>query len=112
MTHVEPDYEGSCALDEALLAAAGIREYEQIEIYNITNGERFTTYAMHAARHSGIVSVNGAAAHKAKCRDVIIVVTYAVYSEPELAKYDPTLIYVDANNCLVSSRHALPLQAH
>jgi aspartate 1-decarboxylase len=112
VTHVEPDYEGSCALDEALLVAADMREFEQIEIYNVTNGERFTTYAMRAVRDSGIVSVNGAAAHKARCGDVIIVVTYAMCSELELAKYEPALIYVDADNRPVNSRRSMPLQAH
>ena len=63
VTHSELDYDGSCAIDSKLLDLAGILEFEQIDIYNVTNGERFTTYAIRAARGSGIISVNGAAAH-------------------------------------------------
>ena len=73
VTHSELDYEGSCAIDRHLLETAGIREYEQIEIYNVTNGERFTTYAILAEDNSGIISVNGAAAHKADPGDIIII---------------------------------------
>ena len=65
VTHAELEYEGSCAIDGHLLDFSGILEYEQIQIYNITNGERFTTYAIRAEENSGIISVNGAAAHKA-----------------------------------------------
>ena len=68
VTHSELHYEGSCAIDDDLLDAADIREYQQIDIYNVTNGERFTTYAIRAQRGSGVISVNGAAAHKANLR--------------------------------------------
>ena len=69
VTHSELDYEGSCAIDARLLDAAGIREYEQIHIYNIANGERFTTYAIRAEPGSRVISINGAAAHKASPGD-------------------------------------------
>jgi aspartate 1-decarboxylase len=98
VTHSELHYEGSCAIDEALLEAGNIREYEQISIYNVTNGERFSTYAILAERHSGIISVNGAAAHKANPGDIIIIASYAVYHEIEIEKYKPQLVYVDDNN--------------
>ena len=111
VTHSELHYEGSCAIDETLLEAADICEYEQIQIYNITNGERFTTYAIRAARDSGVISVNGAAAHKADPGDLIIIATYAVYNELELARYAPELVYVDANNRIMDTRHAIPVQA-
>jgi aspartate 1-decarboxylase len=111
VTHSELHYEGSCAIDEALLDAANIHEYEQIQIYNITNGERFTTYAIRAARDSGIISVNGAAAHKANPGDLIIIATYAVYNELELARYAPELVYVDAHNRIIDTRQAIPVQA-
>ena len=111
VTHSELHYEGSCAIDEALLDAANIHEYEQIQIYNVTNGERFTTYAIRAARDSGIVSVNGAAAHKANPGDLVIIATYAVYNELELARYAPELVYVDAHNRIVDTRQAIPVQA-
>ncbi|HFQ13264.1 MAG TPA: aspartate 1-decarboxylase, partial [Gammaproteobacteria bacterium] len=65
VTHSELEYEGSCAIDGRLLEVSGIQEYEQIEIYNVSNGERFTTYAIRAEDGSGIISVNGAAAHRA-----------------------------------------------
>ena len=111
VTHSELHYEGSCAIDETLLEAADIHEYEQIQIYNITNGERFTTYAIRAARDSGVISVNGAAAHKANPGDLIIVATYAVYNELELVRYAPQLVYVDAANRIVDTRQEIPVQA-
>ena len=111
VTHSELDYEGSCAIDEALLEAGNIREYEQISIYNISNGERFSTYAIRAERHSGIISINGAAAHKAAPGDIIIIASYAVYHEIELEKFKPQLVYVDDNNRIQSQRNAIPAQA-
>ncbi len=111
VTHSELDYEGSCAIDETLLDAADIREYQQIDIYNITNGERFTTYAIRAQRDSGIISVNGAAAHKAAPGDLIIIATYAMYNELELQKFEPDLVYVDEHNRIVNRRHQIPAQA-
>ena len=111
VTHSELHYEGSCAIDETLLDAANIHEYEQIQIYNVTNGERFTTYAIRAARDSGIISVNGAAAHKANPGDLVIIATYAVYNELELSRYAPELVYVDAHNRIVDTRQAIPVQA-
>lgn len=110
VTHAELDYEGSCAIDEALLEAADIREYQQIDIYNVTNGERFTTYAIRAERDSGIISVNGAAAHKARPGDIVIIAAYAVYNEIELAKYAPRLVYVDEKNRIVDRRDRIPVQ--
>jgi aspartate 1-decarboxylase len=110
-THSELGYEGSCAIDEALLEAADIREYQQIDIYNVNNGERFTTYAIRAQRNSGIISVNGAAARKASPGDILIIATYAVYTEIELEKYKPQLVYVDANNRITAQRHQVPVQA-
>jgi aspartate 1-decarboxylase len=111
VTHSELDYEGSCAIDETLLEAADIREYQQIEIYNVNNGERFTTYAIRAQRNSGTISVNGAAARKAAPGDILIIATYATYNELELEKFAPELVYVDANNRIVNKRHEIPVQA-
>lgn len=111
VTHSELDYEGSCAIDESLLEASNIREYEQISIYNVTNGERFSTYAMRADRHSGVISINGAAAHKASPGDIIIIASYAIYNEIELEKFKPQLVYVDSNNRMQSQRNAIPAQA-
>ncbi len=111
VTHSELEYEGSCAIDENLLDAANIREYEQINIYNVTNGERFTTYAIRAKRNSGIISVNGAAAHKANPNDIVIIVSYANYSEIELEKFQPLLVYVDHDNRIKDQRFNIPVQA-
>ncbi len=110
-THSELHYEGSCAIDEDLLDAADICEYQQIDIYNVTNGERFTTYAIRAQRGSGVISVNGAAAHKANPGDILIIATYAMYSELELQKFQPQLVYVDEHNRIVSRRDHIPAQA-
>lgn len=111
VTHSELHYEGSCAIDEDLMDAADIREYQQIDIYNIANGERFTTYAIRAQRGSRVISVNGAAAHKASPGDLIIIAVYANYSELELQKYHPKLVYVDEHNRIVAQREQIPVQA-
>lgn len=110
VTHAELEYEGSCAIDGRLLDTAGIREYEQIQIYNINNGERFTTYAIRAQEGSGIISVNGAAAHKAKPDHRIIICAYAMLSQQELANFEPTLVYLDEKNCITHTRHTIPVQ--
>lgn len=109
-TASELHYEGSCAIDQDLLDAADIREFQQIEIYNVNNGERFSTYAIAAQRGSGTISVNGAAAHKARRGDLLIIASYAVYAESEIAAYQPDLVYVDANNAIREKRGAIPIQ--
>jgi aspartate 1-decarboxylase len=111
VTHSELHYEGSCAIDDNLLDAADIREYQQIDIYNVTNGERFTTYAIRAQRGSGVISVNGAAAHKANPGDILIIASYAMYSEMELQKFHPQLVYVDERNRIVAQRDQIAVQA-
>ena len=110
VTHSELEYEGSCAIDAKLLEAAKIREYEQIQIYNVANGERFTTYAIQAEAGSGIISVNGAAAHKANPGDRVIICTYAVLSQQEVANFKPTLVYLDESNTITHTRHTIPVQ--
>jgi aspartate 1-decarboxylase len=110
VTHSKLEYEGSCAIDADLLDAAGINEYEQLHIYNLNNGERFTTYAMRAGQGSGIISMNGAAAHKAGPGDRIIICTYAALSEQEAAGFKPTLVYLDEENRVVRRRNAIPVQ--
>jgi aspartate 1-decarboxylase len=111
VTHSELDYEGSCAIDGDLLDFSGIREYEQIQIYNVTNGERFTTYAIRAEAGSKIISVNGAAAHKAAVGDRLIICAYCVYSDQELINYKPRLVYLDENNTVMRSSNTIPVQA-
>ncbi len=110
VTHAELEYEGSCAIDSALLEAAGIHEYEQIQIYNLANGERLTTYAIRAERGSRIISVNGAAAHKACPGDRIIICSYVTVSRQELATFKPTLVYLDENNHVTRIRSSIPAQ--
>ncbi|MDH5358044.1 MAG: aspartate 1-decarboxylase [Gammaproteobacteria bacterium] len=111
VTHSELEYEGSCAIDSKLLEAAGIHEYEQIQIYNVANGERFTTYAICAEAGSNIISVNGAAAHKASPGDRIIICAYTTMDEKEVANFKPTLVYLDENNDITHTRHSIPVQA-
>jgi aspartate 1-decarboxylase len=110
VTHAELHYEGSCAIDDDLLDASGIREYQQIEIYNIANGQRFSTYAIRAQRGSGIISINGAAAHLASPGDLIIIAAYAIYTEAELQDFHPMLVYVDEKNRVISKRGEIPVQ--
>jgi aspartate 1-decarboxylase len=109
-THSELDYEGSCAIDGELLDHAGIGEYEQIHIYNINNGERFMTYAIRAEEKTGIISVNGAAAHKARPGDLLIICTYAQIAADGVTQHHPTLVYVDAANCMISKKNCIAKQ--
>lgn len=111
VTHAELEYEGSCAIDGALLDLAGIREYEQIDIYNLAGGQRFTTYAIRGEDGSGIISVNGAAAHLAEPGDRVIICAYAGMTEQEAAKHKPTLVYLDTENNVTHTSNAIPVQA-
>ncbi len=110
VTHAVLNYEGSCAIDGDLLDMAGIREYEQIQIYNITNGERFTTYAIRGEEGSRMISVNGAAAHKAGVDDIVIICAYGSYSEAELVNFKPRLIYMNEDNSVSHASNAIPVQ--
>jgi len=111
VTHAELDYEGSCAIDGRLLDLAGLHEYEQIQIYNVTNGERFTTYAIRAEDGSGIISVNGAAAHKARVGDRVIICSYCEVNAREAAIHKPKLVYCDENNRVIRTANTIPVQA-
>ena len=111
VTLTELEYEGSCAIDADLLAAAGINEYEQIHIYNLNNGERFTTYAIQAEAGSGVISVNGAAAHKVNKGDRVIICCYARLSPHEVAGFKPTLVYLDSANQITRTSNQIPVQA-
>jgi len=101
VTHAELHYEGSCAIDTNLLEAANILPFEQLHIYNVNNGERFTTYAIEAPRGSGTIGVNGAAAHKASSGDLLIICTYAEMDAVPARSFKPELVYVDADNAIV-----------
>ena len=109
-THSELHYEGSCAIDENLLEAADILENEQVVIWNVNNGERFTTYAIRAERGSGIISVNGSAARRAAPGDLLIIASFANYDESKLAAHKPKLIYADAQNRIARTGDGIPTQ--
>jgi aspartate 1-decarboxylase len=111
VTHAELDYDGSCAIDSKLLELAGILEFEQIDIYNITNGERFTTYAIQAEPGSGIISVNGAAAHKARVGDRVIICAYGTMDSAAARTHKPRLVYLDEKNRVVRTANTIPVQA-
>jgi len=102
VTDANLGYEGSITIDEELMEKANIIPYEQVDIYNVTGGERFTTYAIKGDRNSGVICINGAAAHKARKGDIVIIVTYARFEEKELASFEPQKIYVDESNKIKS----------
>lgn len=110
VTHSELHYEGSCAIDSNLIDAAGMLENEKIEIYNVTNGKRFATYIIRAEAGSGIISVNGAAAHQADPGDVVIICAYAGMSAEEAAKHKPSLVYLDEHNQIKRTSNAVAVQ--
>ncbi|WP_280565276.1 MULTISPECIES: aspartate 1-decarboxylase [unclassified Chromohalobacter] len=110
VTHAVLDYEGSCAIDGELLDRAGIRENEQIQIYDVENGNRFTTYAIRGEAGSRLISVNGAAAHQAQAGDRIIICSYAHYAEHELDAHQPALVYLQEGNRIGHTSHAIPVQ--
>jgi aspartate 1-decarboxylase len=95
-------YEGSITIDQTLMEAAGLVEYEQVHIYNIDNGNRFSTYVIRGERDSGVICINGAAAWKASKGDLLIIANYATYDEKELVNFRPMLVYVDGKNRITS----------
>jgi aspartate 1-decarboxylase len=98
VTQSDLNYEGSCGIDAALLEEADMREFEYIEIYNIDNGERFTTYIIAAAPGSGEISLNGAAARRAQVGDRLIICTYAPFDESAVVSHRPRIVLLDAGN--------------
>tara|TARA_A100000164_G_C21926165_1_gene783197 strand:+ start:2212 stop:2601 length:390 start_codon:yes stop_codon:yes gene_type:complete len=110
VTQVELDYEGSCALDTDFIKAAKMTEYERVEIYNVTNGERFSTYLIAAEAGSKTVSINGAAAHKANPNDIIIICSYISMKEGEISDHSPTLVYFNESNKIVDTKSSIPTQ--
>ena len=110
VTQVELDYEGSCAVDTEILSKGNMQEYEKIDIYNVTNGERFSTYLMAAEAGSKTVSINGAAAHKASPNDIIIICSYGLFNEQEALSHEPVLVYFDSDNNIKSINNAIPEQ--
>ena len=97
VTEADLDYIGSITIDEALMEAAGIIENEKVEIYNISNGERLATYAIRGERGTGVIGINGAAAHKAGVGDLIIIAAYAQMTPEEAREWHPTVIFPKDN---------------
>ena len=95
------DYEGSCEIDVALMKAANIDPYEKIDIYDITNGERLSTYAIPGKPDTGIIGINGACCHKIKINDEIIICSYIMLNENERVNHAPTIIYVNQSNQII-----------
>ena len=110
VTQVELDYEGSCAVDINFLEDAGMQEYEKVDIYNVTNGERFSTYLILAEEDSKTISVNGAAAHKVSLGDILIICTYTSLEDAEIASHKPTLVYFDKHNNITEIKNSIPEQ--
>lgn len=98
VTEADLHYEGSCGIDEDLLDAADMKEFEQIDLYNVNNGQRFSTYIIKAPRGSGVISLNGAAARLAHVGDLLIICTYAPMTEDDVAVHKPKVVLLDAQN--------------
>ena len=113
VTDANLNYEGSLTIDRQLMDEVGLIPFEKIKIYNINNGERFDTYAIEGPVGSGIIALNGAAARKGLTGDLIIIVSYALYDQAELATYQPRIAVLDQNNRIVKkfdSQHLPPVR--
>ncbi len=108
VTEADLDYAGSVTLDEDLIEAAGLKEYEKIQILDITNGHRLETYIIRGERGSGMVCINGAAAHLIHAGDLVIIVSYCQLSIEESRDFQPKIVYVDADNRVLSK----PIEEH
>ena len=98
VTQCDLAYEGSCAIDEDLIEAAGMTVFERIELYNVNNGERFATYIIPGKRGSGEISLNGAAARRAHLGDLLIICTYGLMDDEEIKTFKPKVVLVDEKN--------------
>ena len=98
VTDANLDYQGSVTIDPILLELADIVPYERVEIYNVTNGERFATYAIQGAPGRGEICLNGAAAHKVRPGHLVIIATYAEFEEAETRGWHPRVVFVDERN--------------
>lgn len=103
VTQADLHYEGSCGIDVELLEASGLIPNQTIDLYNINNGERFSTYIITAPAGSGEISLNGAAARKAMVGDLLIIASYSLYTEEELRTHRPRVVFVDDKNRIVKS---------
>ena len=98
VTQAELNYVGSITIDEALLEASGIREYQKVQVVNINNGQRLETYTIAGEKNSGIICLNGAAARLCSKGDMVIIMAYASYDEKDLENYSPKVVFVDDKN--------------
>jgi aspartate 1-decarboxylase len=98
VTDAQLHYQGSVTIDAHLLALAGLCEFQQVDIYNITNGNRLTTYTLKGEAHTGIIQINGAAAHLAKTGDLVIIAAYCMVYREEAMDWKPKLVFVDTFN--------------
>ena len=110
VTQADLHYEGSCAIDQAFLDAAGILENEAIDIWNVSNGKRFSTYAIAAERGSRIISVNGAAAHCASVGDIVIIASFVTMPDAEARTWRPKVAYFEGDNEMKRTAKAIPVQ--
>jgi aspartate 1-decarboxylase len=110
VTQADLHYEGSCAIDQDFLDASGILQYEAIDIYNVTNGQRFSTYAIAAERGSKIISVNGAAARCACAGDIMIICSYVQVEDEVARRWQPKVAYFEGDNEMKRLAKALPVQ--
>lgn len=104
VTGADLHYEGSVTIDEDLMDRAGLIPYEAVDVWNVTNGERFSTYALAGQRGAGVVCINGAAAHKAGAGDIVIIACFGWMDDAEARQWMPRLVFVDAQNRAVESR--------
>ena len=102
VTHADLDYEGSVSIDQDLMDAAGIWEYEAVHVWNITRGSRIQTYAIKGERGSGVICINGAAAHLNRPGDLVILATFAELEESEARAHEPVVVLVDGANKIVA----------
>lgn len=110
VTQSELWYDGSCAIDEDLVRMSGLREFEQIDIYNVTNGERFSTYVILAAPGSRTISMNGAAARRVQVGDRVIIAAYARFNAAEADGFNPRLVYLNEDNTVARRATVIPAQ--
>ncbi len=110
VTQAELWYDGSCAIDTDLVELAGLREFEKIDIYNVDNGERFSTYVILADRKSGTISMNGAAARKVQVGDRVIIAAYGSMNEAEADQFKPKLVYLGEGNRVERTTNTIPVQ--
>jgi len=104
ITAADPDYEGSVSIDRALCRAAGLLEFEEISVYDITNGVRFTTYVIYG--EPGQVQINGAAAQLVNVGDLVIIAAYAALAHEEIAAHRVTVLQIGVGNAITSQRTA------